>query len=80
MSAEKPRIATIVRETGESKISVTVNLDGTGEVEVDTPVGFLKHMLHQIARHGLIDLKVEANGDLETGSHHTVEDLSLIHI
>ncbi len=77
MSAEKPRIAPIVRETGESKISVTVNLDGTGEVEVDTPVGFLKHMLHQIARHGLIDLKVEANGDLETGSHHTVEDTAI---
>ena len=77
MSPEEPRTATIVRETGESKISVTVNLDGTGKVEVNTPVGFLKHMLHQIARHGLIDLKVEANGDLETGSHHTVEDTAI---
>ncbi|MEE8045335.1 MAG: imidazoleglycerol-phosphate dehydratase, partial [Dehalococcoidia bacterium] len=53
MSDREPRVATIVRETGESKISVTVNLDGTGKMEVDTPVGFLKHMLNQIARHGL---------------------------
>ena len=78
MSETKPRVATIVRETGESKISVTVNLDGTGKAEIDTPVGFLKHMLHQIARHGMIDLKVEADGDLETGSHHTVEDTAIV--
>jgi imidazoleglycerol-phosphate dehydratase len=78
MSESAPRVATIVRETGESKISVTVNLDGTGQVEVDTPVGFLKHMLNQIARHGLIDLKVKANGDLETGCHHTVEDTAIV--
>ena len=78
MSETKPRVATIVRETGESKISVTVNLDGTGQTEINTPVGFLKHMLHQIARHGMIDLKVEANGDLETGSHHTVEDTAIV--
>jgi len=78
MSDKQARVATIVRETGESKIAVTVNLDGTGQVEVDTPVGFLKHMLNQIARHGLIDLKVEANGDLETGSHHTVEDTAIV--
>ena len=78
MSETKPRVATIVRETGESKISVTVNLDGTGKAEIDTPVGFLKHMLHQIARHGMIDLEVEADGDLETGSHHTVEDTAIV--
>ena len=78
MPETKPRVATIVRETGESKISVTVNLDGTGKAEIDTPVGFLKHMLHQIARHGMIDLKVEADGDLETGSHHTVEDTAIV--
>ena len=78
MSETKPRVATIVRETGESNISVTVNLDGTGKAEIDTPVGFLKHMLHQIARHGMIDLKVEADGDLETGSHHTVEDTAIV--
>ena len=62
------RVASVVRETGESKVAITVNLDGTGKTEIDTPVGFLKHMLSQIARHGLIDLKVEADGDLETGS------------
>ena len=67
MSENESRVATIVRETGESKISVTVDLDGTGKAEIETPIGFLKHMLSQIARHGLIDLKVEANGDLETG-------------
>ena len=78
MSESEARVATIVRETGESKIAVTVNLDGTGQVEVDTPVGFLKHMLHQLARHGLIDLKVEADGELETGSHHTVEDTAIV--
>jgi len=78
MAEAKPRIATIERETGESKISVTVNLDGTGKTEIDTPVGFLKHMLSQISRHGLIDLKVTAEGDLETGSHHTVEDTAIV--
>ena len=78
MSEKDGRVATIVRETGESKISITINLDGTGQVEVDSPIGFLKHMLSQVARHGLIDLKVEANGDLETGSHHTVEDTAIV--
>jgi imidazoleglycerol-phosphate dehydratase len=78
MSEKEARVATIVRETGESRIAVTVNLDGTGKVEVDTPIGFLKHMLNQVARHGMIDLTVEANGDLETGSHHTVEDTAIV--
>jgi len=72
------RTATIVRTTSESKVSVEVNLDGTGKAEINTPVGFLKHMLNQIARHGLIDLRVEADGDLETGSHHTVEDTAIV--
>lgn len=77
--AEIPlRTATIVRTTSESKVSVEVNLDGTGKAEINTPVGFLKHMLNQIARHGLIDLRVEADGDLETGSHHTVEDTAIV--
>ena len=78
MSENEARVATVVRETGESKIAVTVNLDGTGKVDIETPVGFLKHMLSQIARHGLIDLKVKADGDLETGSHHTVEDTAIV--
>ncbi len=78
MKSADQRRATLDRETGESKISVTVNLDGTGQANIDTPVGFLNHMLHQIARHGLIDLDVKADGDLETGTHHTVEDTAIV--
>lgn len=78
MKSADQRRATLTRETGESKISVTVNLDGTGQANIDTPVGFLNHMLHQIARHGLIDLDVKADGDLETGTHHTVEDTAIV--
>ncbi len=55
-----------------------LNLDGTGKADITTRVGFLKHMLDQIARHGLIDLTVSADGDLETGSHHTVEDTAIV--
>ena len=77
MSDKQARVATIVRETGESKIAVTVNLDGTGQVEVDTPVGFLKHMLNQIARHGQVDLNIKAKGDLHIDAHHTVEDIGI---
>ena len=77
MSDKQARVATIVRETGESKIAVTVNLDGTGQVEVDTPVGFLKHMLNQIARHGQVDLDITAKGDLHIDAHHTVEDIGI---
>jgi imidazoleglycerol-phosphate dehydratase len=76
--SEQHRTASIKRETRESNISVEIDLDGTGKAEISTPVGFLKHMLEQIARHGLIDLKVSADGDLETGSHHTVEDTAIV--
>lgn len=72
------RTAKIDRKTNESDISLELNLDGTGKAEITTRVGFLKHMLDQIARHGLIDLKVSADGDLETGSHHTVEDTAIV--
>ncbi|MSQ07748.1 MAG: imidazoleglycerol-phosphate dehydratase HisB [Dehalococcoidia bacterium] len=72
------RTATIERETGESKISITVGLDGTGMADIDTPVGFLNHMLSQIARHGLVDLTVRVKGDTETGTHHTIEDTAIV--
>ena len=74
------RTASVERNTKETQISVAINLDGSGELEVDTGLPFLDHMLDQIARHGLIDISVKAVGDLEIDAHHTVEDLSLIHI
>ena len=71
---ELMRTASVERNTKETQISVTVNLDGTGKLEVDTGLPFLDHMLDQIARHGLIDIAVKAVGDLEIDAHHTVED------
>jgi len=71
------RIARIERNTKETQISVGVNLDGTGEGRFATGLPFLDHMLDQVARHGLIDLEVEANGDLEIDAHHTVEDIGI---
>jgi imidazoleglycerol-phosphate dehydratase len=71
------RVAEISRDTLETQIQVSVNLDGTGEREFDTGLPFLEHMLDQIARHGLIDLKVHAKGDLEIDAHHTVEDIGI---
>ena len=70
------RTAKIERETGETKVSVELSLDG-GEVSASTGVGFLDHMLDLLGRHGHLGLKVEAEGDLETGAHHTVEDVGL---
>lgn len=71
------RKASIERNTKETQISVTVNLDGTGVVEADTGLPFLEHMLDQIARHGLIDIQVKAAGDLDIDAHHTVEDIGI---
>ena len=71
------RIARIERNTKETQISVSVNLDGSGEGRFATGLPFLDHMLDQVARHGLIDLEVEANGDLEIDAHHTVEDIGI---
>jgi imidazoleglycerol-phosphate dehydratase len=71
------RRATIKRETKETKISVTIDLDGSGVANVSTGVGMLDHLLSQIAKHGIIDLTVEAKGDLSTDEHHTVEDVGL---
>ncbi len=71
------RQATVERNTKETQISVTVNLDGTGVLEISTGLPFLDHMLDQVARHGLIDMKIHAVGDLEIDAHHTVEDLGI---
>ena len=71
------RIATIERKTKETQIRVTVNLDGGGEYSVSTGIGFLDHMLEQLSRHSLIDLEVEAKGDLHIDFHHTTEDTGI---
>ena len=72
-----PRSSTIQRNTLETRISVTLNLDGTGQGRFATGVPFLEHMLDQIARHGLVDLTIEARGDLHIDAHHTVEDIGI---
>jgi len=71
------RSAKVTRNTLETKITVEVNLDGTGKVKLDTGLPFLEHMLDQIARHGLIDLEISAKGDLHIDAHHTVEDIGI---
>jgi len=71
------RSAKVTRNTLETKITVGVNLDGTGKVLLDTGLPFLEHMLDQIARHGLIDLDIQAKGDLHIDAHHTVEDIGI---
>jgi imidazoleglycerol-phosphate dehydratase len=72
-----PRSAEISRNTAETQITVKVNLDGTGQARLATGIGFFDHMLDQIARHGLIDLEIEARGDLHIDGHHTVEDVGI---
>ncbi|MBV1961303.1 MAG: imidazoleglycerol-phosphate dehydratase HisB [Immundisolibacteraceae bacterium] len=71
------RTAAVDRSTRETQIQVSVNLDGTGKSQLDTGLPFLDHMLDQIARHGLIDLTIKAQGDLEIDGHHTVEDVGI---
>ncbi|AIY39734.1 Imidazoleglycerol-phosphate dehydratase [Collimonas arenae] len=72
-----PRTASITRNTNETQIRVSINIDGSGQQKLNTGVPFLDHMLDQIARHGLIDLDIEANGDLHIDAHHTVEDVGI---
>jgi imidazoleglycerol-phosphate dehydratase len=72
-----PRIAEVQRNTNETKIRVRINLDGTGQANLATGIGFFDHMLDQIARHGLIDLDVQCEGDLHIDGHHTVEDVGI---
>ena len=71
------RTATVQRKTSETSIEVEVNLDGTGNYEVSTGIGFLDHMLEQLSRHSLIDLKVKTVGDLHVDQHHTTEDTGI---
>ncbi|MEO1724504.1 MAG: imidazoleglycerol-phosphate dehydratase HisB [Pseudomonadota bacterium] len=72
------RRAEVTRETAETKITIEVNLDGTGASDCATGIGFFDHMLDQIARHSLIDLTVRAKGDLHIDDHHTVEDTGIV--
>jgi imidazoleglycerol-phosphate dehydratase len=72
-----PRTATIRRETGETKIDLSLDLDGTGKAEIRTGVGFFDHMLTLFAKHGLFDLTVQASGDTHVDDHHTVEDVGI---
>ncbi len=71
------RSASVTRETGETSIRVELELDGSGDASVETGVGMLDHMLHQLARHGGFDLTVEASGDLHVDAHHTSEDVAI---
>ena len=77
LASMAPRIAEVSRNTAETKITVRVNLDGTGQAKLSTGIGFFDHMLDQIARHGLIDLDIHAVGDLHIDGHHTVEDVGI---
>ena len=72
------RKSEITRETRETKIEARVNLDGTGDFDIQTGIGFLDHMLEQLARHSLIDLSLRASGDLHVDFHHTVEDIGIV--
>ena len=71
------RQAQVTRNTNETQISVSLNLDGSGKSKLATGVGFLDHMLYQIARHGVFDLEITAKGDLHIDAHHTVEDVGI---
>ncbi|QQM30600.1 imidazoleglycerol-phosphate dehydratase HisB [Martelella lutilitoris] len=78
MAAEsEARRAEIARKTKETAISVSVNIDGTGEARISTGIGFFDHMLDQLSRHSLIDMTIEAKGDLHIDDHHTVEDVGI---
>ncbi|MBR4759226.1 MAG: imidazoleglycerol-phosphate dehydratase HisB [Lachnospiraceae bacterium] len=78
MSNDTRRIATVTRETKETKITVTIDLDGTGKADVSTGIGFFDHMLEGFAKHGFFDLTVKAEGDLQVDGHHTVEDTGIV--
>ncbi len=72
------RTAKITRETNETEISVSINLDGTGKRIIKTPVGFMNHMLDLFSKHSLIDLEISAKGDIETDEHHIIEDIGIV--
>lgn len=72
------RQSIIKRKTNETDISISLNIDGAGKQEIETPVGFLNHMLSVFAKHGLFDLSIQASGDMEIDEHHTVEDIGIV--
>lgn len=72
-----PRAATVVRKTNETYIKIDINLDGSGQSEISTGIGFFDHMIEQISKHGNLDLKVKVDGDLEIDEHHTIEDVAI---
>lgn len=72
------RKSIVNRKTGETDISITLNIDGSGKAEIDTGIGFFDHMLNSFARHGLFDLKAKVNGDLYVDCHHTIEDTGIV--
>ena len=72
------RTATVTRETGETTIDLTLAVDGSGQADVDTGIGFFDHMLTAFAKHGLFDLEVDCDGDLEVDDHHTIEDVAIV--
>ena len=76
-SSVKTRSASVERNTKETQIEISLNLDGTGKLDSQTALPFLDHMLDQIARHGLVDITIRAEGDLEIDAHHTVEDIGI---
>ena len=76
-STTAPRHAQVTRNTAETRITVRIDLDGSGKSKLHTGIGFFDHMLDQIARHGLIDLDIQADGDLHIDGHHTVEDVGI---
>lgn len=71
------RTASVTRDTLETQINVSINLDGTGQSDFETGIPFLEHMMDQIARHGLVDIDIKASGDLHIDDHHTVEDIGI---
>ena len=77
MNSNQPRTATVVRNTKETQITVSLNIDGSGKTDLHTGVPFLDHMLDQLARHGMMDVAVHAVGDLHIDAHHTVEDIGI---
>ncbi len=78
MAKSKDRVAKLSRKTKETNISVEINLDGTGKYDIQTGIGFFDHMLDQLSRHSLIDMKIRAKGDLHIDDHHTVEDTGIV--
>ena len=78
MSSEKGRSARVERRTNETEVIAEINLDGQGRSKIETGIGFLDHMLDQLARHGLMDIKLTARGDLHIDMHHTTEDVGIV--